>query len=125
MPHLLRYVMGEFPLQGGLPWHMASEIFGIAFVQNCHWVAYKIDLEFGVITVYDSLSKSMSWDDIKEEFLNLRSYIPMTLQHAQKYSDKFARFEPFSAFEVVQYQHLVQQNNDYDCGIMAVKVMSV
>lgn len=117
-----KYVKGIHPLEGGYPWFSVDHIYGLAHVLKCHWVAYDIDIKERRITVYDSRSKKKYWSRIKAEFSNVSRFIPWVLNlHAA--GDELGARLPYQPWEIVQFQHPPQQDNDHDCGVMAIKFL--
>lgn len=118
---LLRYVEGELPLEGSLPWCHAREVYGIAHVCGNHWVAYTIDLVRERIVVYDSLAEVNCWQRMKSQFIPLAQFVPRLLMFARNYNAGFSRFKNLSEWPVVASVPPPQQEGTRDCAIMAMK----
>lgn len=121
---MMRYVIGELPREGALPWCDAVEVFGIAHVCKKHWVAYEIDLLAENITVYDSLSRFYEWPKVKEHFLPLSKFVPRLLKEARELYPTRFRDISLDEWPVLQPTELPQEQTGInDCGILAMKYL--
>ncbi|KAH6832271.1 hypothetical protein C2S53_005620 [Perilla frutescens var. hirtella] len=63
------YVVGELPRrERGLPWHLASKVYGVRRMNGDPCLCYEVSLDNRRITVYDSLSKSRSSEMVQQVF---------------------------------------------------------
>ncbi|KAH6779204.1 hypothetical protein C2S52_010441 [Perilla frutescens var. hirtella] len=121
---LVPYILGMSPRMLKRPWAKVDKVYGIGNVNDDHWVCYAIDLNQQSISVYDSQFRSRRWDDVKRHFTTISRYIPSACKKTGLWRKRQA---PAAAlldqWPVVSNGDTPQQNNNHDCGIMALKVL--
>ncbi|KAH6761932.1 hypothetical protein C2S52_019365 [Perilla frutescens var. hirtella] len=112
---LVPYILGMSPRMLKRPWAKVEKVYGIGKVNDDHWQS---------ITVYDSQFRSRRWDDVKRHFTTISRYIPSACKKAGLSRKRQA---PAAAlldqWPVVSNGDTPHQNNNHDCGIMALKVL--
>ncbi|XP_057803682.1 uncharacterized protein LOC131019007 isoform X2 [Salvia miltiorrhiza] len=122
VPVVMPYVRGSRPISGGLQWINASHVFGIANINNCHWVFFDISLEQQVITVYNSVAQD--WDFVLAHFENVRKNLPIICGMGGMWEHSKLPRKPLNyVWDVVEYPNPPRQLNEHDCGVMALKYM--
>lgn len=117
---VVRYMEGSLPKERQIAWRNVKRIYGIAHVNETHWVAYEVDFMGEFIKVYDSLSESTRWDSVAGCFHRMLIFLPwackkLGIRHPEALdsgSDKWS---------ILNHPNIPQQVNGYDCGIMAMK----
>ncbi|KAH6787679.1 hypothetical protein C2S52_007231 [Perilla frutescens var. hirtella] len=61
---LSQYVLGGFLRDGPLHWGLASKVYGIGHLHGNHWLCYEVSFNDQLVTVFDSMFTSMSWNEV-------------------------------------------------------------
>ncbi|KAH6811874.1 hypothetical protein C2S51_025636 [Perilla frutescens var. frutescens] len=120
---ILPYVNGSYPELGGLPWHLADNIYGIGHVGSDHWVMYEISITSQTINVYDSLSRTIQWETIEDSFKNVKTNLAWLCEEGGVWEKLKVDVHKRQVWNLVSIPHLPQQSNGSDCGIMAMKFL--
>ncbi|KAH6798134.1 hypothetical protein C2S52_022688, partial [Perilla frutescens var. hirtella] len=62
------WTLMEMICWAALDWYVASAVYGVGNLNDNHWVCYEISFEEKRITVYDSMSKSKTEEDVLQHF---------------------------------------------------------
>lgn len=116
---LTLYVDGKMPTNDGRKWLEVDYVYGLALVNNSHWVAYDIQTYNNKIIVYDSLTRANSWGEVKIEMEKLRCFVQFKMNIAKAADSTSKRVE--SPWELIPFKNAPQQLNGDDCSLFALK----
>ncbi|KAL8506687.1 hypothetical protein ACS0TY_017546 [Phlomoides rotata] len=121
----MQYVNGELPLERPeMSWSLVCKVYGIAHVNNNHWVLYQIDILPRHVIVYDSMSRNeKSWqEDMKTRFQNLLMMLPSLFKDAREQNEINRRLASEEREWTIEcFADCPQQMNCHDWGVFCVK----
>lgn len=97
------FVLGEYPHEGGLPWHEAHRIYSIANINNNHWVVVEINMDEQKMVVYNSISGSIDWKKVPVDFITAAKFILWLLHRMGIWEKRNTSCPLRSVWEIEEY----------------------
>ncbi|KAH6800393.1 hypothetical protein C2S52_000857 [Perilla frutescens var. hirtella] len=121
---LSQYVLGGFPRDSPLHWGLSSKVYGIGHLHGNHWVCYEVSFNDQLVTVFDSMFVSKSWNEVFGVFKNICQNLSRLCDGYHIWEVKGSPRLPNWRWRAAPARELPpQQTNDHDCGIMSMKYM--
>ncbi|XP_057786596.1 uncharacterized protein LOC131004043 [Salvia miltiorrhiza] len=115
------YIEGRAPYQLATPWWEAEKVVGLAQLQKEHWVCYEINIDEQCVIIYDSLSSSRDPLLVRKPFARVLINLAWMCQECKLWERRFKKKSLHQVWELKIENHLPQQGNTTNSGIMALK----
>lgn len=117
------HVVGKLPINNfGVPWSHADYVYGIANIQERHWVLYQISILERKVRIYDTLSSSRPPARQKAVFGKLAFALKFICAKMDVRGEGSQVGSTKKAWSVESWPDTPQQTNSSDCGIMCLKM---
>ena len=119
-PDLYLYAHGLADVWSNQSWGLCDYILGVENITKKHWFAFRYNFLSRTVEIYDSMSGSFTKE--RKEVADRHAIIAPSLYNINKDNDA-EMLDPDVPFDVEYKADVPQQNNGYDCGVFAIKIV--